>query len=66
MKFFPAFMRALAAAAAVAAPLFLGSLVGFFQTFVPSDVATGIWAVLSMVVVFVLNYFIGKLPRPSA
>jgi hypothetical protein len=64
MTFFKGLMRTLAAFGAVALPLLLHFLVEFFGTFVPSDVATGLWAVVSALAVLLLNLALGKVKNP--
>ena len=66
MKFFPMLFKALAALGAPIAIMVAGKLVEVFSGPAPSDVSGGLWLIISGVAVFVLNFLISKLPRPSA
>jgi hypothetical protein len=65
-KLFPSLMRALAAGLAVAAPQVVESLIAYFQGGAPSDVSPTVWAIVSGVVIFALNFVLGKLRAPQA
>ena len=65
MKLFPGLLKALAAGLAVAAPQVVAKLVEYFSGPTPSDVSGPIWALISIVAVFVLNFLVGKLPAPK-
>ena len=62
MKFFPAFLKALAAGAAAGAVILVQQLVAFFQGVPPSDVGMVVWGVIGTVAVLVFNLLVGKLP----
>lgn len=66
MKFFPQLMRVLASLGAPVAILVAGKLLELFSGAAPSDINPGVWVVLSGVAVFVLNFIIGKIPKPGA
>lgn len=66
MKFFPMLFRALAALGAPIAMMVAGKLLELFSGAAPSDVPGSLWLIISGVAVFVLNFLIGKLPKPAA
>jgi hypothetical protein len=66
LKFFPGLLKAIAAVLAPVAAMVVRAVIAYFQGVAPSDVSTGLWVILSGVVVFVLNYLLGKLPPSTA
>lgn len=66
MKFFPLLFKALAALGAPVAIMVVGKLIEVFSGPAPSDVGGALWLIISGVAVFVLNFLISKLPKPSA
>lgn len=61
MKFFPLLMKALVSVGGAAGALLLHALIEVFKGPAPSDVATGLWGILSGIFIFVLNYFVSKI-----
>lgn len=66
MTFFKSLMRILAAALASVALMVIPQIIAFFQGAPPSDVSPILWGIAGTVGVFLLNWLLGKIPRPVA
>jgi hypothetical protein len=64
LKFATLLLKALAAGAAAGAVIILQNIVAVLQGVPPSDVSATMWAIISTVGVFLLNFLIGKIPAP--
>jgi len=64
MKFFPGLMKVLAAAGAAALYAVINAVREYFASAVPSDISAMLWAGISFVAILVLNFALGKLPKP--
>ena len=65
MKFFPMLFKALAALGAPIAIMVVNKLMELFAGQAPSDISGPVWLIISGVAVFLLNFLIGKLPKPA-
>lgn len=65
MTFFKNLMRILSAALASLALIVAPKLIAFFQGAAPSDVSAGVWALVGIVAVFLINWAVGKIPSPE-
>ena len=66
MTFFQTLMKIIAAAAASAALILIPQVIAFFQGAPPSDVSPMVWGIAGTVGVFLLNWILGKIPKPAA
>lgn len=66
MTFFKTLMRIVAAAGASAALILIPQIIAFFQGAPPSDVSPIVWGIAGTVGVFLLNWILGKIPKPAA
>ena len=66
MTLFKLILRVLASAGAVGATALVTQLIALFSGTAPSDISATVWAVVSMVVVFLLNLVLGQIPKPPA
>lgn len=65
MTFFKQLMRTLSAALSALAVILAPKLIALFQGAAPSDVSAGVWAVVGLVAVFLINWAVGKIPSPE-
>lgn len=65
MTFFKTLMRvvsaAVASAAVIVVPKVVEALIALFQGPAPSDISTPVWGAIGAIVVFVLNFVLGKI-----
>lgn len=66
MTFFKNLMRLIAAALISTALTFGPTLIEFFKGPAPSDIPAGVWAIVGMIAVFLINLGLGLIKRPTS
>lgn len=60
MKLFPTLIKAIAAVGGAAAVMVIHGLLNVLAGPAPSDVSTGLWAILSPIGIFIFNFILSK------